>query len=117
MSMDREQWTRRAFQAAALGLTAGCRVGAREEVLKDGPRYGPGADLRGVQVFPADNAWNQDVSAAPVDPSSTAILARIGPDKPLHPDFGTVYQGAPNGIPYVAVAGTQPKVPLRFRTA
>jgi hypothetical protein len=32
----------------------------------------------------------------------------------LHPDFGTVYNGAPSGIPYVVVAGTQPKVPIRF---
>jgi hypothetical protein len=32
----------------------------------------------------------------------------------LHPDFGTVYNGSPNGIPYVLVPGTQPKVPVRF---
>ena len=51
----------------------------------------------------------------PVDPQSEAILARVGLDKPLHPDFGTVYRGAPNGIPYVVVSGTQPKVPVRFR--
>ena len=30
------------------------------------------------------------------------------------PDFGTVWDGAPNGIPYVLVGGTQPKVPVSF---
>jgi hypothetical protein len=117
MSSDTERITRRAFQAAALGATIGCRAGAREEALKDESRYGRGASLRGIEVFPADNAWNQDISSASIDTNSAVILTRIGPDKPLHPDFGTVYQGAPNGIPYVVVAGTQPMVPVRFRTA
>src|SRR5207302_924115 len=35
-------------------------------------------------------------------------------DRPLHPDFGTVYQGAPSGIPYVIVDGKQKKVPVTF---
>jgi hypothetical protein len=65
-------------------------------------------------VFPPDNPWNQDVSGRPVDPRSDRILRRVGLDKPLHPDFGTVYGGRPNGIPYVVVPGTQPKVPVRF---
>ena len=29
----------------------------------------------------------------------------------MHADFGTVYNGAPNGIPYVVVPGSQPRVP------
>jgi hypothetical protein len=32
----------------------------------------------------------------------------------LHPDFGTVWNGAPNGIPYVVVAGTQARVAVSF---
>ena len=32
----------------------------------------------------------------------------------LHPDFGTVWNGAPNGIPYIAVAGNQAPVPINF---
>ena len=32
----------------------------------------------------------------------------------LHPDFGTVWDGAPNGIPYIVVSGSQPKVPLNW---
>jgi hypothetical protein len=30
------------------------------------------------------------------------------------PDFGTVWDGAPNGIPYVLVGGTQTQVPISF---
>ena len=113
--------SRRAFQAgavaAALAGASGCRAGAREAPAKDDPVYGPGASLRGVTLFPADNAWNVDASASPVDPRSNAILARVGLSKPLHPDFGTVYNGAPNGIPYVVVPGNQPRVPVRFTYA
>ncbi len=45
------------------------------------------------QVFPADNPWNLDISKYPVHPNSANFVKGIGADKPLHPDFGTVYQG------------------------
>jgi hypothetical protein len=66
------------------------------------------------RVFPADNAWNRDVSADAVDPSSAALIASCGATKRVHPDFGTVYDGAPNGIPYVIVSGSQARVPVTF---
>lgn len=72
------------------------------------PSLGPGASLHGKQVFPPDNPWNQDISNAPVDPNSARLIAAIGADDRLHPDFGTVYRGAPNGIPYIVVSGSQP---------
>ena len=76
---------------------------------------GAGAALNGARAFPADNAWNRDISAAPVDPLSDAILAGIGLDTALHADFGAgLYNGAPIGIPYVVVAGTQAKVAVHF---
>ena len=76
---------------------------------------GPGASLGGRRPFPADNAWNRDVSGDPVDPASSTLLAACGGlDRGLHPDFGTVWNGAPNGIPYVVVAGSQGKVPVTF---
>jgi hypothetical protein len=49
-----------------------------------------------------------------VDPNSANLIASIGNDAALHPDFGTTYQGAPNGIPYIVVAGSQPPVPINF---
>jgi hypothetical protein len=78
------------------------------------PDLGPGASLHGKQVLPPDNAWNQDISAAPVDPNSDNLISSIGLNAGLHPDFGTVYNGAPNGIPYIVVAGNQSLVPLNF---
>ncbi len=75
---------------------------------------GPNASLGGRRVFSAQDPWNQDVSRAAVDPRSDTLIASIGAAKPLHPDFGTVYAGAPNGIPYVVVPGTQRHVPVKF---
>src|SRR4051812_42442030 len=63
-------------------------------------KLGPGAAI-GKRLFPDDNPWNQDISKELVDPNSAKLIASIGVDRPLHPDFGTVYQGAPSGIPYV----------------
>jgi hypothetical protein len=36
-----------------------------------------------MQIFPADNPWNEDISNRPVHPSSAAIIRSIGADKPL----------------------------------
>jgi hypothetical protein len=73
--------------------------------------------IAGCQVFPADNAFNEPVDRLPVARASRAIIARIGLRDPVHPDFGTRYDGAPDGIPYAVVSGTQPRVPVRFRYA
>ncbi len=68
-------------------------------------------------IFPPDNPWNTDISGYPVHPSSDNYIASIGVDKGLHPDFGTVWEGGPNGIPYVLVSGDQPKVSVIFQYA
>lgn len=78
------------------------------------PELGLGASLRGKRVLPADNPWNQDISAAPVDPNSAKLIASLGLSKTLHPDFGTSWEGVPNGIPYFVVSGTQKRVPIVF---
>jgi len=65
--------------------------------------------LAGNTLFPADNPWNQRVDAAPVAANSSTLVSSIGSGF-LHPDFGTIYEGAYIGIPYVVVSGTQPKV-------
>ena len=83
------------------------------------PRAGA-ADILGPNVsipfplFPTDNPWNARVDTLPLDPHSAAYLKSIGLDTGLHADFGTVWDGAPNGIPYVCVSGTQKKVPVSF---
>jgi hypothetical protein len=88
---------------------APAQAAARSPVLKT-----PHGD---VEIFPPDNPWNQDVSKLPVHPNSADYIASIGLEKPLHPDFGTVWQGAPNGIPYCVAGPDQPKVPVTFEYA
>ncbi|MBK7374330.1 MAG: hypothetical protein IPJ02_01765 [Chitinophagaceae bacterium] len=67
-----------------------------------------------MQVFPADNPWNQDISASPVDPYNTQIIAAISTPA-IKADFGSgLWQGAPIGIPYIVVCGNQPKTAIHF---
>ena len=76
---------------------------------------GHGANLNGAIAFPADNAWNSDISKRPVDPNSDNLIASIGASTRLFPDFGSgTWNGAPIGIPYVVVPGTQPRVAIHF---
>ncbi|HEY2161613.1 MAG TPA: hypothetical protein VGH24_09925 [Solirubrobacteraceae bacterium] len=70
----------------------------------------------GCEVFPPDNPWNQRVDRLPVAKSSSRLIASIGLGT-IHPDFGTVYAGAPNGIPYVVVSGHTRRVPVHFQYA
>jgi len=66
-------------------------------------------------VFPKSNAWNKDISKLPVHKKSKAWVKSIGSSKKLHPDFGTSWNGAPIGIPYVTVTDATKKVPVKFR--
>ncbi|HEY3118272.1 MAG TPA: hypothetical protein VGK54_16130 [Chloroflexota bacterium] len=68
-------------------------------------------------MFPADNVWNTPIDSLPVDPRSDAYVGTIGAGRTFHPDFGTVWQGAPNGIPYTLVPGDQPRVRVSFSYA
>lgn len=65
-------------------------------------------------VFPPDNPWNRDISGDAVDAASAAMIASCGASSSLHPDFGTTYNGAPNGIPYIVVHSGQAPVPVSF---
>jgi hypothetical protein len=76
---------------------------------------GVGASLHGAVPFPAAYAWNTDISAAPTDPNSAALIAAIGLNAGLHPDFGSgLYDGAIIGIPYVVVSKAQPYVDIHI---
>jgi len=70
----------------------------------------PGA----LRIFPADNPWNTDISDYDVHPDSDQFIFSIGKNTTIHPDFGTVWNGAPNGIPYVIVPGSTPPADIRF---
>lgn len=75
-------------------------------------------DFSDRQIFPVDNWWNRNVTAAPVDPQSAALIGwisgRVGGNttavRKLHPDFGP----PPYGIPYAGVGGNQTLVPVTF---
>jgi hypothetical protein len=72
--------------------------------------------LAGRQVFSPANWWNLDITSAPVDARSSQLIDFISgrtatngtPVRHLHPDFGP----SPYGIPYVVVAGDQPRLTL-----
>jgi hypothetical protein len=70
-----------------------------------------------LPIFPADNWWNQDISAAPVDPRSAQFISFVGTTRRLHPDFGGYESpGSANvyGFPYLTVPGNQPKRAVPF---
>ena len=65
-------------------------------------------------IFPTSNAWNRDVSGLPVAANSAALVASIGRDASLHPDFSN-HGGY--GIPFNVVRRTQRKVRVSFQYA
>lgn len=72
-------------------------------------------DLAGCAVFPSGNIWNVPVDTLPVDAGSASYISTIGATTGMHADFGSgTWDGAPIGIPWVDVPGSQPPVPIVF---
>src|SRR5712691_3657774 len=68
-----------------------------------------------LPLFPANNWWNTDVSAAPVDASSAAFITFIGTTRQLRPDWGGDNgDGTLFGFPYIIVDGNQAKKTVTF---
>src|SRR5256885_15572029 len=97
--------------AAVVCLTCTAVVLAATPPVLEGP-------LPGRQVFSPTNWWNQDVSAAPLDPQSAAFINFIsgrtpsspGATRQVHPDFGH----PPDGDTYGGVARVSaPQQPTR----
>ena len=107
--------------AIAVALVAGLVLAAlsckAESKSPSNPNPTASPTINGCPVFPPDNPWNTDISKYPIHPNSINFINNIGAELPLHPDFGTIWQGTPNGIPYVVVKGDQPKVPVVFEYA
>jgi hypothetical protein len=97
-------------------MTSGGGPGTGTQNLAcNGMSTGQGGSLNGFRPFTSSNLWNQDISAAPVDANSSAIINFIGSSIGLHADFGSgQYQGSNIGIPYVVVDGNQSLVPINF---
>src|SRR4051794_41145391 len=98
--------------AAVAGAAAG--DGPTKKVDAAKIETGPNKSLGGRLLFPPDDPWNTDVSKEPVDPDSDALVASIGLNKKLHPDWGSKLGDQPWGIPYMVVSGDQAKVPVHF---
>jgi hypothetical protein len=96
---------RRTAAALTLVVAAGLTGGAAS------PSAAPLPSAPACPVFPAGNVWNQDISTLPVASDSDTLIAKIGIDTGLHPDFGS-YRGY--GIPYNTVPGSQRKVTVHF---
>ena len=80
-----------------------CSIALAAASLQGGAIPGP------LPLFPPDNWWNLDISAAPVDPGSASYIAFIGTTRAVHPDFGgDVSPGAAQvyGFPYAVVDST-----------
>ena len=92
---------------ALLALTACGGAGSALTDTTEQPEPAASPSL-GRRVFPADNPWNTDVSAEPVDPNSATLIASCGV-RNLHPDFGSIY-----GIPYVLAGSDTPMRPVSF---
>lgn len=77
-----------------------------------GAVIGRGTSIGACPVFPADNAWNTNVSALPLHPNSANYVANINANRQyLHADFGSP---AEYGIPFVLTGRADPLVPVVF---
>jgi hypothetical protein len=83
-------------------------TGSPQTSACSGMSLGQGASLNGFVPFPADNLWNKDISAAPVDGNSATILSDIGLNIGLHADFGSgLFNNSSIGIPYMVAGSSQ----------
>lgn len=99
------RYSRRGFVtslAAALILTAAL-------VMRVPPLS---ADVGNCAVFPNNNIWNTRIDSLAVHPNSDNFVNHVSANAGLHPDFGTMWNGAPNGIPYRVVPTNQPLVAI-----
>lgn len=74
---------------------------------------GTPAPVAACTVFPPSNVWNRDISTLPVAADSATLIASIGLDANLHPDFSATGYG----IPINVVGGSTPRVPVTFQYA
>lgn len=102
-----------ALASGALALCAGGLALARDStpVARASRARGHSPREYGCPMLPASNPINEEISHAPVDPSSARYIAAIGASGHLHADFGA---DPAYGIPYAVVGRRQRRVPIRF---
>jgi hypothetical protein len=92
-----------------------CFSGCRKDSNNPPPQPTEQKPVGNLLVFPRDNPWNTDISNEDTDPNSDILIASIGNDIHLHPDFGTVWDHSPIGIPFNVVGSNQPLLPVTFQ--
>ena len=103
-----------------LAVLEAAGAAAQTPTCPSGPPCQGGPLPSPLPLFPPTNWWNLDITSAPVDANSGNYISFIGPSTPVHPDFGgPVDPGPPPsdqvyGMPYIVVAGTQPKLTVDF---
>jgi hypothetical protein len=76
------------------------------------------ARIGGCRLLPRDFPTNQRVDRLPVAANSDAIVASIGLDDAVHPDFGSgTWEGRPIGIPYDVVTKRTARERVQFAYA
>ena len=100
--MLRTMWIRTAtavLLVAAAGLAAERTRPPMPKITKPLMFDTPEADavLAALQVFPADNWWNRDISALPVHEDSAQMIAGIGADKTLQYNLDMGFVIVPSG--------------------
>ena len=79
---------------------------------KPTPRPIPIPALSHCQIFPSSNQWNEKVNSLPVASDSAAMIAAIGQNVGVHPDFDT---SPGDGIPYNIVGTSTPRSTVTFQ--
>ncbi|MDU0199648.1 copper amine oxidase N-terminal domain-containing protein [Paenibacillus sp. MAH-36] len=102
------------FLSESLGKPVSWDDATSSIYVGDKPVQNPTSGSAAWQVFPKDNPWNTDISSYPVHKNSGQFISSIGLNTSLHADFGTMWEGAPIGIPYTIVGADQPKVNVTF---
>jgi hypothetical protein len=107
MKLDRREALIRMGLAAAMPGVLGAQRPGAPPITRPIPFDTPEADrlLEGLQVFPPDNPWNEDIAGWPVHDNSRKIIASIGAERPFryNPDMG-----------FILVPPDQPRVPVRI---
>jgi hypothetical protein len=95
-----------------------CTLASLTPLLAGGSSASPSVPGTRCPVFPSNNPWNQRVDKLPVAKNSAKLIASIGLNAPVHPDFGSGrYAGAPIGIPYAIATKQTKRVPVHFKYA
>lgn len=68
------------------------------------------APVAACGIFPSSNPWNRSVATLPVAANSATLIASIGLDAYLHPDFSATGYG----IPINVVGPSTPRVAVKF---